>query len=410
MRTPTLLAAAALLVPLAVGAAPTTSATAAGPIPSTEVTWCDTTTPVPPCIESATLNGTDIRTLAPTWTFMGQAFTIDGSSEVSITLQHNDSAELGSASLDDVVVVHLLTGSLTPRLVTGKGRDTSVARAGSGSAQEVTVTATPVIVSGQCDQSVWPWVCPEYTGTDPETDREWVGYFDFIVSDNNAWSDPAQRDAFYGMNYFTNVAATSVPPEIVPDPTTDADMLLIRLANRHYRSDGTTVVEGHGELRIPNAFLQEVYGIPDPATMTGTSLLPSLSGGGPGTVTAAQESGNTAMLVTYDNVEFSLRKLRVATGTITPTRPTQVSATRTGVHRGFVDFEPSKARGAEVKGYVGRCTPVHGGTTLTARSDNIVRFKGLRRDVMYTCQVRATSKAGPSAWSKGVRMAGSPHS
>jgi hypothetical protein len=261
-----------------------------------------------------------------------------------------------------------------------------------------------VIVSGQCDQNVDPWVCPEYSGSDPELDREWVGTFAFTASDYGSWSDAAQREAFYGMNYFTNVAATSVPPEIVDDPTTSAQMLLIRLANRHYRSDGTTVVKGHGELRIPNAFLEEVYGIPDPATMSGTSLAPSLSGGGPGTVTSVQETGNKAMLVTYDNVEFSARKLRVLTGTINPTRPTQVSATRTGPRRGSVDFDPAKARGAKVTGYEGQCVSERDGHGVATTSENILRFTGLRKGVAYDCKIRATSKAGPSRWSETVRM------
>jgi hypothetical protein len=209
------------------------------------------------------------------------------------------------------------------------------------------------------------------------------------------------------MNYFTNVVATSIPPEITEDSAGDP-MLLIRLANSHRRQDGSTLVKGHGELRIPNAFLKEVYGIPDPATMTGTSLTPSLSGGGPGTVTAAQEVGDKAMLVTYDNVEFSARKLRIRTGSVTPTRPTQVSATRTSARRGSVDFDPSKARGAKVTGYEGQCVSTKDGVGVAAVSDNILRFTGLRRGVAYDCKIRATSKAGPSKWSETVRMGRKP--
>ncbi len=403
MRTPRLLVATALLASSVTAVVASSSSSVA--VASTEVTWCDPVTPTPPCIASATLNGTDLHTLGPTWTISGQASTINGSQEVSIALMHDGDYELGAGSLDDVVVVNLRTGGLVPRLVSGKGRDTSVERGGSGSAQEVAVTGTPVVVSGQCDQSVWPWVCPEWTGTDPENDREWVGTFGFVVSDYGAWTDATQREAFYGMNYFTNVAATSVPPEIVNDPTTGADMLLVRLANRHYRSDLTTVVHGHGELRIPNAFLREVYGIPNPALMTGSSLSPSLSGGEPGTLTSTQETGHQAMLVTYDNVEFSARKLRVRTGTITPTRPTQVSATRTARHRGFVDFDPAKVRGAKVTKYVGRCVATtRGDHVVRASSKNIVRFRGLHKGTAYDCKVRAKSKAGPSKWSKPARM------
>ena len=91
---------------------------------------------------------------------------------------------------------------------------------------------------------------------------------------------------------------------------------------------------------------------------------------------------------------------------ITPTRPTQVSATRTGPGRGFVDFEPSSPRGAKVTGYAGRC--VSGRHVVTASADNIVRFTGLKADKGYDCKVRAKSKVGPGPWSDVVRMSRTP--
>ena len=401
---------------------PAAAGPAAGPATglraATDVTWCDAT-PTPPCIESATVDdpGTpgvvDVET-DPGWDVSATAFTVESTRYVSVDLMRADaegfSYELGPDSLDDVVAGEVLTGDLVPRVVTGKARGTSVLRAGSGSAHEVTVTGTPVVVSGQCDQTSWPWTCPEFSGTgdDPE---EWIGTFGFQVDDQGTWEDAAQRNAFYGMNYFTNVAATSVPPEIVEDAATGNPMLLVRLANRHFRSDGVTVVKGHGELRIPNAFLKEVYGIPDPATMTGTSLTPSLSGSGPGTVTSAQEPGDKAMLVTYDDVEFSARKLQVRTGRIRPARPTDVSAIRTADRRGIVDFEASRARGAMVTGYTAECDAVRGGHGFGVASndtESIARFSGLRPGVAYDCRVRASSKAGPSKWSETVRMPARP--
>jgi hypothetical protein len=402
MRTPWIMTAAALVA----STLPAGLIASAAPASAIGIGWCDPVTPVPPCISSATVNGDDVNS-SPDWKVSVSTYSVAGSDELAVDLVRREgddsNYELGEDSLDDVVVIKMLIGSLVPRLVTGKARDTVVARAGSGSAHEVTVTGTPVIVSGQCDQSSWPWVCPEFSGTDPELDKEWVGIFNFTVSDYGSWDDAAQRESFYGMNYFNNVAATSVPPEIAAMGTSDPS-LLIRLANRHLRSDGKTVVKGHGELRIPNAFLKEVYGIPDPATMTDSGLLPSLSGKGSGTVNAAQEAGSTAMLVTYDNVTFSARTLRIETGVITPTRPTQVSATRTAARRGFVDFDPSKARGAKVTGYAARCLAVRGDDVITAAADNIVRLEGLRKGVAYDCKVRATSKGGPSKWSEVVRM------
>ena len=406
MRTPKILTAVALVAStLTAGLIGSSTATAA----STEVPWCNPTTPIAPCIQSATVDtgagATDIRTMSG-WEVQALADSGSGSNEIRVALMRDSSYQLGSDTLDDTVVVKVLTGSLIPRVVTGKAKDTEVVRAGSGSAQEVTVTGKPVVVSGYCDQSVWPWTCTEFDETTlQEGERyEFDGYFDFQVSDYGTWDDATQRAAFYGMNYFTNVVATSIPPEITDDPATGNPMLLIRMANSHFRQDGTTVVKGRGELRIPNAFLKEVYGIPDPSTMSGTSLTPSLSGSGPGTVTSAQEPGDKAMLVTYDNVEFSARQLRIRTGQITPTRPTQVSAWRTSARRGFVDFEPSDARGAKVTGYAGRCEAVRGDHVVTGSSDNIVRFTGLRKGVAYDCKVRAKSEAGPSKSSEVARM------
>lgn len=405
MRTTHLLTSAALVASTLTAGLIST----AGPAAASGVAWCDPVTPAPPCISSMTINGADVRS-SPDWGIVADSYSVGGSNEIAVNLVRMDEEgwhyELGSASRDDDVVIKVLTGSLVPRLVSGKAQDTSVVRVGSGSAYEVTVSGTPVVVSGQCDQSSWPWTCPEFTGTgdDPE---EWDGIFNFTVSDYGSWDDVAQRESFYGMNYFTNVAATSVPPEITEDPATGDPMLLIRMANRHYRSDGTTVVKGHGELRIPNAFLEEVYGIPDPATMTGSGLLPSLSGGGSGTVNAAQETGDTAMLVTYDNVEFSARKLRIRTGVITPARPKRLSAYRTTARRGTVGYSESTPRGAEVTGYAGRCVAVRGDDVETAAvegADTRMHFTGLRRGVAYDCKIRAKSKAGPSRWSKVVTI------
>lgn len=393
MRFPLLLAASTMLASASVAALP--QQTAAAPVTSDDVTWCGST-PTAPCLVSATVDGTDVKS-SSAWDLSATAYSVGDSEEIAVHLLRKGDDELGAASLDKVVRVEVLTGDLIPRLVTGKARDTGVTRTFSGSKHTVSVTGNPVVVSGQCDQDGESWTCPE------DSPEEWVGYFDFIVSDHGSWEDEAQRDAFYGMNYFTNVAATSVPPEITENAKGDP-MLLIRLANRHYLSDGETVVQGHGELRIPNDFLREVYGIPDPATMTGASLLPSLSGKGAGTVDSRQESGDGAMLVTYDAVEFSARKLRIETGKITPVRPTQVSATRTAPRKGSVDFEPSVARGAAVTGYAGRCKSVRGDHTVRASSENIVRFTGLRKGTAYDCRVKAKSEVGTSSWTEAVRM------
>ncbi|HQR27296.1 MAG TPA: fibronectin type III domain-containing protein [Nocardioides sp.] len=402
MRVLGFLAATALLVTTAFAGVVQPGPAAADTIPSVPVTWCGTGTPTYPCVAALSVDGTPVTAADPHWSFNGTSFSLGGATYASFTLLRDDSATLGAAALDDVVVVDLATGpALLPRVVSGKARDVTVTRTSPGGVHEIVVTGTPVVVSGQCDQSVWPWVCPEYTGTDPDLDAEWIGYFDVQVSDNGQWTDATQREAFLGMHYFTNVAATDIPPQVRQDAAGN-DYLLITLANRHFRSDGTTEVQGHGELRIPSAFLKQVYGVPDPASMTTAGLDPSLSGSGAGTLTVTQEPGGGAMLVTYDGVTFSRRVLQVRRGVVTPTRPTAVSAVRTAANRGRVRFSAATPRGAKVTGYRVRCVPPRGATVQVSAPRSPVAVPGLTRGVRYTCKVRATSKSGAGPWSIGA--------
>jgi hypothetical protein len=151
--------------------------------------------------------------------------------------------------------------------------------------------------------------------------------------------------------------------------------------------------------------LKDDFDVPNPATMVASSLSGTVNGSTTsGTWSIVNDTAGKAMVVNVSGLTFSVKRLKVRRGVITPTRPTQVSAARTSRHRGFVDFDPSSPRGAKVTGYAGRCVAVSGDDVVTATSDNIVRFTGLRAGVGYDCRVRATSAAGPSKWSDTVRM------
>jgi hypothetical protein len=403
MRTPAVLAATALvastLVAGLVGGQTAANAATVG------IGYCSPSSGTP-CITSATRNGTE-PLIGPTeFAVTGTYVTPepgddDQSRYVHLNILSNtseDPTDLGSAARSDTFSVTVDLGNkIVPRVATGKARDVTVTRTDNGDGTyAITVEGRPVRLDGQCDGN---FNCPEDGVGTADESQEWAAIWSADITDYASWEDAAQRNAMYGMNYFNNIAATSVPPEI------EDDHLLIRMANRHFREDGTTPVQGRAELRIPNAFLKEVYGIPDPGTMDGSSLVATGTATGPGTVTIAQESGKDAMKVLVDGITFSMRALRVKTGTITPTRPTQVSAMRLGERRGHLDSDPSNPRGATVTGYVGRCAAVRGDHVVTAvGEDTIVRVTGLRAGVAYDCRMRATSKAGPSNWSEAVRM------
>jgi hypothetical protein len=400
VRRPVVLAAIPVLVlamSLSLGAAPPT---AHGTLPSK---WCADAAP-PPCVESASRNGVGITSSDPTWTVYIANITGTGSNDFQWMIWKNGGFDLGAAALGDTWVIHIDTGTEVPRVAFTHGDNVTIDRALHGDGTyHVTVTATPVVMTGDCDQSSWPWTCPMVAT------REWSGYLDGEISDYGSWGDATERNSIYGMNYASDVAATGLPPQVVADPATGTQQIVIDLANPHFRMDGVTVFQGFVHQRIPNAFLHTVYGIDDPATLTGSGLVAAVSGSaaGSGTITVSQEPSGDAMLVDITGLTFSARKLRIERGVITPTRPTGVSAVRTSATAGKVRFTRSSARGSRIVGYAARCA--HGSSVKTAvgPSSPIV-VTGLSRGVPYSCQVKARSKAGVSLWSAAVNMPAHP--
>jgi hypothetical protein len=424
------------LVSLAAGTAAIGGGPAsAGTIPSTPVPWCSDD-PTPPCFLVGTHDGVTMKG-DPNWLLSGQSFTLDGAKEISFAIQYDaDGAgagspgyDLGFAALDDTFVIRIDTGTTVPRLVTGKGTGVTTNRIDDGDGTyQVQITARPVTVSGQCDQSTWPWTCWEWaTWPDGAENGQWDGTLDGVVSDFGQWTDAAQRDAMYGMDYWTNVAATDVPPQVRQDPSDpDHYFLQVDLANRRFLEDGSTLVQGTGRMRIPNSFLQLAYGIPNPATMTGSSLVGTLSGSGSGTINVYQNAAGTAMMVDFDGVTFpaattpharsaraaatsSVRVLKVKRGVIVPTRPGNVHAQRVTAHRAKLVFDPASARGARITGYLARCVRLNGSGALAAgASGSPVVVTRLAAGRAYDCRVRATSKAGAGPWSPPVRLRANP--
>lgn len=435
MRAARALVAIGLFLSALVGAtvAAGGGAASADTIPSTPVPWCSDD-PTPPCFVTGTHDG-DTMKGNPNWSLSGQSFTLEGAKEISFLVEYDadgpggafPSADLGFGALDDSFVIRVDTGTTVPRLVTGKGTGVATSRIDDGDGTyQVVISAQPVTVSGQCDQSAWPWTCWEWaTWSDAAENGQWDGYLDGQISDFGQWTDVASREATYGMDYWTNVAATDVPPQVVEDPANPGYYFLqVNLANRRFYEDGSTLVQGTGRMRIPNSFLQLAYGIPNPATMTGSSLVGTLSGGGAGTIDVHQNAAGTAMMVDFDGVAFpaattpharlakaasSVRTLKVRRGTIVPTRPHGVHAKRVSAHRGKVVFDPASPRGARITGYQARCVRLDGtGPVVDRASGSPVVVTGLVRGRAYDCRVRATSRAGSGPWSAPVRLRARP--
>jgi hypothetical protein len=165
------------------------------------------------------------------------------------------------------------------------------------------------------------------------------------------------------------------------------------------------VFHGFQHLRLPNAMMRDVYGIPDPDTMTSTSLVTTITGG-TSTITIRPEAGHDAMLIDLPDVTFSTRKVTVKVGHINPTAPTHLKTWRISGAKGRIYFVKSYPRGARVTGYSARCA--NGSTLKTATGTSAgITFTNLGAGKPYACRVRSSSKAGYSAWSAIVRFAAS---
>jgi hypothetical protein len=353
-----------------------------------------------PCVVSVLRNG---EPAGDGWSFSARYTDQPSYSAVfvSFNAMHDGDFDLGFDSLDDTWQVTLDLGTVVARSVRGHAQDATVER-GSGT---VTVTGRPVTVSGQCGGN---WDCPEWgDDPDPENNAQWDGDFDFLVSEL-PFEETELLDVSDGFDYFTNVAATSAVPEIRHDDETGSDYLWWRMANRHYYEDGTTVVHGRLEVRIPNQLLRVIYGIPNPETMTADSLDPVVTGhgNGSGTISVSQEAGADAMLVRIQDVTFSRRTAQLRLGVIVPTRPRHVVGVRSWATHALVDFDRARPRGAKVAGHQVRCLPARGSSDpVVARGKAPVTVSNLVRGTPYDCRVRGLSKAGPGRWSGPVRLA-----
>jgi hypothetical protein len=381
------------------------SASAADPPPR----WCSAV--APPCVESAARDGVAFgpsdTTYGVTWPWYndpGSASTPDDRFyQVIKNTGAGWSYDLGSSELGHVFTITFDLGSLVPRVVWGWAdpADSAVVRSQSVDGHwHLTLRLMPVRRLSSCIDLV-TLTCPYTAAPGDEIQAQVYG----DVNDASWWgTDETQRDQLMGLDSFTNVDYTYEQPDISVDASGTATMT-IPMANAHEDAAHNTFY-GFQKIRLPNRLLREVYGIPAPETMTPDSLASAVSGG-VGTIHTYQEAGADAMHVDVSGVTFSLHRLKVRRGTITPTRPTHVVGKRTTDRRARIAFAGSTPRGARVTGYVAHCTAPHSAATASSSRSPVI-VTGLAPGTAYTCYVRATSKAGPSRASVGVHVAGRP--
>lgn len=360
--------------------------------------WC--TVSAAPCIVSVERDGVPIASTDPTWQVDLISFV--AGHDAVWNLREGSAYELSAAAAGTWEVT-VDMGTIVPRVTYGTGRNGEVVRTDDGDGTwTVTSTAEPTLVATGCSTSPYPWPCP--TAATDQALRLGGQHYDW-----HQWDDVTQRLAFFGVDFWTNVEVNSFPPGVVYDDATGVAAMRLDFGAPHFETDGVTEYRGHFEAVLPNAFLRENFYVPDPGTLTPSSLV--VSGGGPlSTSSVTKSSPSSPAEIEVTDMTFSVRKLRVRTGTLTPTRPRDLRTTRTSARSGKLRYDLATARGAKVTGYRASCAPRRGADVKATlrRNDDVVRVTGLAPERPYTCRVRALSKAGPGPWSATDRMRARP--
>jgi hypothetical protein len=377
----TLVTLAGLAVPLVGASAQATPAS--GPYPGA---WCDHQ--APPCVVSATRNGTAISENDPTYVVSVTGYKQSG--EFLATWNIADYQILGTyATLApaDAGVPFSITvdfGAHPPRVVDEYADGVSVAKnydTATGT-WDVTISgaAVPQGVNADCDAS---------TFTCPYNDSNTVVTFQGDIGDWQQWPDSAQWNDFDGLDQWTNVEETEIPPQITGNPLTISE----QLGNSHELNGQE--FEGFWYGVLPNAVLVDM-GINDPATLTSAGVS---AGVGTGTVTVTPGPTSTEIAIT--GITFSPRTVRIKRGTITPSAPTGLSARRASAGVAYLTFRAARPRGSYVRSYEGRCRAAHHTTRYGRGSRSPLKVTSLTRRVSYVCQVRAKASVGYGPWSRG---------
>jgi hypothetical protein len=359
---------------------------------NTPTYWCAGHPALNTCVLSATYNGIAFDGTDPNLDIFAIPTTVSGAKTVLWNVFPVGAADL--SAYQGTFTITLKT-DVNPREVDGFGAGMSYTRSSLGGGEyQVVITGQPVSVTSQ-DGCTFPAGGPTCTPVSP-ADNTWI--FQGEVSDynydayNNLTNYPAGFvNSFDGMVMYTNIAETSLPPELMQ--VGDQNELVLGMTDHHFEHDGTTLVHGDFYLRIPAAFLSTYWGINDPSTLSTDGLNASIGSGG-GTLTVTVEPGNTAVDVQISGMTFSRRKLLVKLGHVTPRAPTHIKAKRVNGTTGKVTFTKSRPRGQKVNGYKLSCKATNG-TTVTAKSKRSPLVAShLVSGQAYRCTVSGHSKAG----------------
>lgn len=353
-----------------------------------ESRWC---TSVPaPCIESFTVAGLP----QTTGLVLDSHDEFDGYREVNLELGELD------VGTGDTLNVLINTGpGFIPDRMFGRMALQDVDTATSGGDHFIRIIGRPVRWADGCEaDQPWPWPCDIHAPSESV-----VFGADIAMLDD-------RTETTIGMYAGTNAAFNGIFFDEQPDGTRALTTELVA-PHTFSLSAGHEVITGSVRYRLSYRQMRLDMGIPNPETLVPGSLSGTINGGaGGGSFTTWHDPDGHGFFIQASGFTFSLKKIKVAAARINPTKPRITKTLRATSSRARVVHSYAKARGAEVTGYVARCSTSGGHTVqATGPADSTrIAVSGLRRGKAYYCRVAARSKAGPSAWSDRFRIAARP--
>src|SRR3984885_7553076 len=182
---------------------------------------------------------------------------------------------------------------------------------------DVTVSGTAVEQGVNADCNAVAFTCPE-------NETNTIVAFQGEIGDWQQWADSAQWNDFNGLDQWTNVELTEIPPQITGNPFAISE----QLANSHELNG--ELFDGSWNAVLPNAFLVDM-GINDPSTLTSAGISASV---GTGTVTVTPGASSTEIAIT--GITFSRRTVHIKRGSITPNAPAGLKTRRASAAVGYV--------------------------------------------------------------------------
>jgi hypothetical protein len=392
-----------LLTPvLALGVSVPASAT--DPVPGISDPWpvCGTgaDTDGQYCIVSVTKDGVDVPPVDygtpgsydnPYVDLIGAGDVRFGADTINVTGSGSD--EVGNIDPGHTWVFTVNTGAIDPNEMYGNVRDTDLSFGGSdATGHTFTLTFKPAPIAWRILDSSFS--CSYDGGCGDDTtlaDTVYDGFVTGYVTDDASSGLGAGEIADrHGLVASYNAQDAYTYYDI------DTNTLEVRMANPHLKAPGVPAT-GYFDTVLPNAYLVDVLGVPDPSTLSGGSLTVVRAGSStsvPFTVT--HESGGVRIHI--GGITYSRPRYKIHPKPTAPGAPRWGSVSRTGAHAVRVSFRAPRADGGKpVQGYQARCRHGSGPWHAARSAHSPISVDGLPRGTI-SCEARARNVIGFGHW------------